>query len=461
MIDNLPFDKIVQTAMRHGADFAEVFVERSRSTTILCDDRRIEYAASFQDTGVGIRALKDGRTCYGSTNDLTRKGLLALARTVGRATQAKRTKAPAVTFTERRGSSIVTVRKHPIGIPLEEKCDIVTRASDIAWQIGAPVKQVRVLYRDVTRRIWIATSEGIFATDEQVGTTFAAHVIAGDGSILQTAHEHVGGAMGFELFAETPPEEIAERATRRAIRMLTAAPAPAGSMPVIIAAEAGGTMIHEAVGHGLEADLAGNGFSVYAGRLGERVASDLITVVDDATLAGRRGTFTFDDEGTPAARTVLIEHGVLKAYLADRRMAAKLGVAPSGNARRQSYEHLPIVRMTNTFIMPGRDDPAAILRETPSGLFVRRMGGGQVNTINGDFVFDVQEGYRIEHGAIGEPVRGATLTGNGPAILSSIDRVGTDLGFSIGTCGKEGQEAPVACGQPTLRIPQIVVGGTA
>jgi TldD protein len=461
MIDDLPFDKLVQTAIRHGADFAEVFAERTRTTTILCDDRRLECIATYTDCGVGIRAIKEDRTSYGSTTDLSRRALLSLAREVGRMTCAARVRAPLVFFAEQPGKSVTTVRQHPVGIPLEDKCDVVSRGSDIAWKTGPEIRQVRIAYRDVVRRIWIATSDGLLAVDEQIGTTLTTHVVAGNEAGLQTGLENVGGAIGFEIFDETPPEEIAERAARRAIRMLSARAAPAGSMAVIVGSEAGGTMIHEAVGHGLEADLAGEGLSVYAGRLGEKVASELITVVDDATLPGRRGSFTFDDEGTPSQRTVLIEQGVLKTYLTDRKMAAKLCIPASGNARRQGYEQLPIVRMTNTFVTPGREPPAAILRDTPSGLYVKRLGGGQVSTVNGDFVFDVQEGYLIEGGKIGEPVRGASLIGNGPKVLASIDRVGSDLGFSIGICGKEGQEAPVSCGQPTLRIPQLVVGGTA
>ena len=447
--------------MRHGADFAEVFAERTRTTAISCDNKRIEHAATFSDAGIGIRAMKDGRTSYGSTNDLTRRSLMKLARAVGHAAQAKQTKAGETCFTERRSQGVATVQKHPFGIPLEEKCDVVMRANEIAWQIGGEVRQVRIAYRDVVRRTWIASSDGSFSSDEQVGTVLSAQVIAGDGSILQTGLETSGGAQGFEIFNELPPEEIAGRAAKRAIMMLSARPAPSGKMPVILSAEAGGTMIHEAVGHGLEADLAADGLSVYSDRQGQRVASELVTVVDDATIAGKRGSFTFDDEGTPAQRTVLIERGVLRCYMTDRRTALRMGVPSTGNARRQSYEHMPIVRMTNTLILPGKDDPAAILRDTTSGLFVRRMGGGQVNTVNGDFVFDVQEGYLIENGRIAEPVRGATLIGNGPTVLMAIDRVGSDLGFSIGTCGKEGQEAPVSCGQPTIRIPEIVVGGTA
>lgn len=461
MIPDLPIDKILQAAMRSGADYAEVFFERTRQTTVVCDNHRLENAATSAETGIGIRVLKDGRTASGATNDLTRKSLLCLSRSVGRAVGAKRTRIGPVVLVERKAPSITTARQHPSGTELAEKCGIVLRADEIAWKTDRAIQQVRILYRDAVRCIWVASSEGTVAEDEQVETTLTAHVIAGDGRCLQTGFEPAGGAIGFELFEESPPEVVAELAAARAVRLLTAHPALAGTMPVILSAEAGGTMIHEAVGHGLEGDFAGQGMSVYSGKVGEMVASERVSVVDDATLSAQRGSFTFDDEGTPAARTVLIEGGVLKAYLSNQATCRKYGYPLTGNGRRHSYGQVPLVRMTNTFILPGKDDPEKILRDTPAGLFVRRMGGGQVNTINGDFVFEVQEGYLIENGRRGPLVRGALLIGNGPKVLSAIDRVGTDLHFSIGTCGKEGQDIPVSCGQPTIRIPELVVGGRA
>jgi TldD protein len=459
MHSELPIDKIIQTAMRYGADFAEVFVEQTRGTHIALDDRRLESASVSFDFGIGIRVLSDDRTAYGSTNDLTKKNLLALAKRIGQAVHAKTKDTKSIVLTEKLNDSPATVSMHPYGITLEKKCDVVQRANDVAWGVGKQIRQVRMQYRDFVRRVLVASSEGVFTSDEQVGTLLFAQVIASENGVLQTGQESMGGSAGFEVFDETSPEEIAEKAARRAVKMLSAELAPAGRMPVIISAEAGGTMIHEAVGHGLEADLTCEGNSVYSGKIGDAVASSLITVIDDATLAGKRGSFTFDDEGSPAQRTILIENGVLRSYMSDRLRARKMNCTSSGNARRQSYEYPPLVRMTNTLIASGKHDPAEILRDTKHGLFVKRMGGGQVNTINGDFVFDVQEGYIIENGKISHPVRGATLIGNGPKILAAIDRVGSDLGFSIGTCGKEGQDSPVSCGQPTIRIPEIVVGG--
>ncbi|MEW5723902.1 MAG: TldD/PmbA family protein, partial [Thermodesulfobacteriota bacterium] len=339
------------------------------------------------------------------------------------------------------------------------KVGLLRRAESAARGFDPRIKQVKVVYGDRCQRVAILNSEGLLAGDERVSTVLLVQVVAAAGDRLQVGYEPVGGALGFELFEEFDPEKVARTAAGRAIMMIEAEEAPSGTMPVVLSADAGGTMIHEAIGHGLEADLAGEGLSVYADRLGEQVASELITVVDDATLPYRRGSFAVDDEGTPAQATVLVEKGVLKRYMNDRRTALKTGVAPTGNGRRESFRHKPVVRMTNTLIAPGFSDPSEVLRATPKGLFVRKMGGGQVNPVNGDFVFDVSEGYLIENGRQGPPVRGATLTGNGPEVLKKIDLVGSDLGFGIGTCGKDGQGVPVADAQPTLRIPEIVVGG--
>ena len=262
-----------------------------------------------------------------------------------------------------------------------------------------------------------------------------------------------------EIFEENPPERIAETAAKRAILMLRTRKAAGGKMPVVLSSKAGGTMIHEAIGHGLEADLAQQGLSVYSGKIGETIASPLITVIDDSTIPYKRGSFFFDEEGTPGQKTILVENGVLKNYMYDRLAAMKDGTTSTGNGRRESYHHRPIPRMTNTLIASGKSKPEDIIRSLEKGLFVEKMGGGQVNTVNGDFVFEVTEGYLIENGRVGEPVRGATLTGNGPEVLKNIDMLGSDLGFGIGTCGKDAQGVPVADAQPTLRIPEIVVGG--
>jgi TldD protein len=320
------------------------------------------------------------------------------------------------------------------------------------------VVSARAVARDSVSRVLVANSRGALAEETRSQAVYMVHVVAGEGGRMETGYEPEGGPDARALFRRDP-EEIALAAARRALLTLAAPEAPSGRMTLVLSSEAGGTMVHEAVGHGLEADLAGKAMSVYAGKLGEKVASGLVTVVDDPTLPGRRGSFSFDDEGTAAARTVLVDRGVLVAYLNDLSSAERMGLPPNGHGRRQSFRHWPIPRMGNTLILPGKDDPGAIVRSVERGLLVRKMGGGQVNPASGDFVFEVSEGSLIEKGEVCGPVRGATLAGNGPEVLAAVDMVGNDLGFGIGTCGKEGQGVPVSDAQPTLRIPEIAVGG--
>jgi TldD protein len=288
------------------------------------------------------------------------------------------------------------------------------------------VVQVRVMYGDGSRNVFIANSNGFIAEDSRDSIIFVVQGIVARDSLMETGYEPVGGARGFEIFKEISPDEIARRAISRALRTLKAHRAPAGTMPVVLSSEAGGTMVHEAIGHGLEADLAGEGLSVLSGKMGMQVASSAITVVDDGTIKGLRGSMGCDDEGSPAERTVLVEKGVLRGFMTDLITAKKLGLPLTGNARRESYRNRPIPRMTNTIIEPGTSDPDEIIKKVHAGIFVKKMGGGQVNTVTGDFVFNISEGYLIEEGCVGEPIRGATLIGNGPRILNSIELVGND-----------------------------------
>ncbi len=452
------FRRILKENMKYNGEFSDIFAEHTRTSSIVFEENRLEKVISGIDSGVGIRTIYNKHTAYGYTNDLSPSSLLELANIVGKAAGEGREN-PDINLEKKHVKPKFEVKSLPEDIPIEKKVEMVKRANEVAWKFDSRVKQVKVIYLDRVQRVAIANSNGILTDETRLGILFAVQVVAAQDDIIQTGYEPVGGFIGFEIFEENPPEVIAEKAAKRAILMLESPKAPAGKMTVILSSEAGGTMIHEAVGHGLEADLAQEGLSVYSDKLGEMVASPLITVVDDATLPHKRGSYGIDDEGTPGRRNVLVEKGVLKGYLYDRLTALKDGCESTGNGRRESYRYRPIPRMSNTFIAPGESDPAAILRETDTGLFVKKMGGGQVDTVSGNFVFEVSEGYRIENGEMGEPVRGAVLTGNGPEVLRIIDRVGSDLGFAIGTCGKDGQGVPVSDAQPTLRIPEIVVGG--
>src|SRR5262249_30783466 len=323
------------------------------------------------------------------------------------------------------------------------------------------VRQVTASYADARRRVLIANSDGLLVEDERVRTRFGVSCVAVGDTGMQTGNEAPGRTVGFEIFDEIDPEEVARVAARRAVTMLAARPAPSGKLPVVLRRGAGGVLFHEACGHGLESGLVAPDASVFKGRVGEQVASPLVTLVDDGTWAREWGTYAVDDEGAPAARNVLIDHGVLTDYMWDLLRARKAGRASSGNGRRETYQHLPMVRMTNTFLLPGDDDPDAIVRDTEHGLYCVALGGGQVDTATGDFVFGVTEAYMIEQGEITEPVRAAQLIGNGPETLRLVDAVGNDFDTWAGTCGKDGQGVPVSSGQPTLRVAELTVGGTA
>jgi len=457
-LEHMDLSRILRSALSGGGEFADIYFEEGTSTSIVCEDGKIERIVTGTDRGVGIRVISDLRTAYAFTNEVTEKALLELAGTVSRAVRGREFGA-AIDMRSKSVGAGFAIRISPEAVPLQDKVAVVRRADAAARRMDGRVRQVMVVYRDGKVRTQIANSLGEFVETGRTGTVFLTQVVAVQDDIIQTGYEPVGGFMGFELFDGKDPEEVARTAAGRALMMLTARKAPAGMMPVVISSEAGGTMVHEAIGHGLEADLAQAGMSVYAGKIGTQVASPLVTVIDDATIPNARGSYSFDDEGVPAQRTVLVEHGVLKRYLYDRLSAMKDGCRSTGNGRRESYQAKPIVRMTNTLIAPGETPPEAIVREAERGLFVRKMGGGQVNTVTGDFVFEVSEGYLIENGALTEPVRGATLTGNGPEVLKKVTKVGSDLGFGIGTCGKEGQGAPVSDAQPTLLISEITVGG--
>jgi TldD protein len=456
---NIDHAAILKKAMSSGGEYADIFIEQSRQFSLVCEDSRIEKVYSGSDCGAGVRLIYEHRTAYAYTNEVTTGSLLELADAVRQAALGGSDLTNEINLYRRNPRTNFSIMKTPEDVQASHKVAMVLEANRVARSLDQRIRQAMVSYREHQQRILIANSDGFITEDDRLYLTALAHVVAADGNVVQTGYEPVGGNVGMELFERSPLQKAAETAARRAVMMLSARKAPAGRMPVVLSSEAGGTMIHEAVGHGLEADLAQSGLSVYSNRLGEQIASPLITVLDDATLPGKRGSFHFDDEGTDAERTVLVDKGILKTFMYDRLTAMKDGARPTGNGRRESYKHRPIPRMTNTMIAPGNSDAGEILRSTNRGLFVRKMGGGQVNTVNGDFVFEVSEGYLIENGKIGDPVRGATLTGNGPQVLASIDRVGSDLGFSIGTCGKDGQGSPVSDAQPTLRIPEITVGG--
>lgn len=453
---NIDYTSLLTQLLQKGGDLSEIFFENNQSLALTMDDDRMEQVVGGVEAGVGLRLVNKGRSAYTYGNDLGQEALLALAASLARHHHGA---AVGPLPLSSRPARAAWVQRPPQQQELAAKLELVKEVNQAARQVDKRIRQVKVRYLEQVRQITIANSNGVLAGEERTQLVIAVQCVAEKDGLLQTGYETIGGSAGFELFDQHQAREVARLSAERAVRMLSASPAPSGAMPVVLAASAGGTMIHEAVGHGLEADLVWEKLSVYADKLGQTVASPLISVVDDGSLPTWRGSASFDDEGAPTGRTVLIENGVLKTYLTDWLSASRLNLPQSGNGRRESYRHQPICRMTNTMILPGSHNPEEIIGETDSGLLVTKMGGGQVNTVNGDFVFEVAEGYLLKDGKAGAPVRGATLVGNGPQVLKDIDRVGSDLGLAIGTCGKDGQGVPVGDAQPTLRIPQMIVGG--
>lgn len=461
-LDESTIRRVLDAGLAEGADFAEVFVEDKRSSSASLDDGRVEELTSGRDRGAGIRVVVGDTTGFAHTSDVTEAGLIAAARAAAAASRSSGGAARAIDLdhVDSVRPNVVAVR--PRDVAKARKVDLLLEADEAARAAGAAITQVSARYADSERRILVANSDGVLATDDQVRTMFSVSCVATGDTGMQTGRESVGHTVGFELFDRHDAGELAARAAKRALTKLAARPAPSGEMTVVIGPGGGGVMFHEACGHGLEADLVAKGASVFAGRVGEQVASPLVTLVDDGTMGGEWGCFAVDDEGRPAQRNVLIEDGVLVDYMWDGLRARKEGRRSSGNGRRQSYQHLPMVRMTNTYLVGGRSDPEEILADTPSGVYVAHLGGGQVNTATGDFVFGMTEAYLIEDGRITEPLREGNLIGNGPAVLAAIDAVGNDFAMgSPGTCGKDGQGVPVGDGVPTLRAHGLTIGGTA
>jgi TldD protein len=451
--------KVLGAALATGGQWAEIYAEDRLSHNLRLEDRRVEELVTGRDRGAGVRVVRGTSTAYAYTNRLEDEALLEAARVA------------AAALREPPGAEVRDLRRrepgvrHPVAVDpatVERAtlAELVRRADDAARGHDPAVAQVMAGYGDVRQQVLIANSEGFSTSEERVRTRFVVQVVAVRDGVVQTGFDGPGRSQGFELLDEFPPELVAERAAARAVAMLASKPAPAGQMPVVIASGNGGVLFHESSGHGMEADLVAKEASVYFGKQGRKIGVDNFNGVDDATVEGGWGSFQFDDEGTPAQRTVLFAEGVCTDYLTDLIRARQLGLRASGNGRRQSYAEVPIPRMTNTYILPGGDDPEEIIRQTDRGLYAKSLGGGQVNPVTGEFVFGVVEGYLIEGGEVATPVRGANLVGDGPSVVAAVDALGSDFDVKEGICGKEGQAVPVGNGAPTMRIARMTVGGT-
>ncbi|HXY71774.1 MAG TPA: TldD/PmbA family protein [Actinomycetota bacterium] len=458
MIDAQVVQDTLNRALTTGARFAEVFVEDRSSTAIRLDDGKIEEVVAGGDRGAGIRVFHGETQAYAYTNRLDPGSLEEAALAAASAVRDGGDRVEMVDL--RSGPSAAPELPASTDVSRTQKVEWLREADDAARAVDATVRQVMVVYGESRQHVMIANSMGDWTEEVRPRIRLFAQVVAVRDDVMQTGFEGPGALAGPEFLRRRPPSATGEVAARMAVAMLDGRPAPAARMPVVLAPGGGGILFHEACGHGLEADLVQHDASIFRGRLGETLASPLVTGVDDGTVPGEWGTNAFDDEATPTHRTVLFDGGTLVGLMYDRLRADGDGVPSTGNGRRQSYAHLPIPRMTNSAILAGDARPEDVVASTPHGLYAKALGGGQVNPSTGDFVFGVAEGYMIEQGKITGAVRGANLIGNGPQILAGIDAVADDFGVRHGICGKDGQGVPVSNGSPTLRIADMTIGGT-
>jgi TldD protein len=455
-------NRILVESLLRGGDFADVFAEQRFRTSIVLDDGKIDSVTYGYPRGAGVRVVRRSQTGYAFSDEISYGALLDAAHVASSVVENQSRVTP-IDVTPRRVAPPFALTL-PVPLMAEPgKFDIVRRMDQAARAVDPRIVSVRVEYVDEVRDVLVATSDGGFLIDRQYLLSVSCTPTAVQGSERRLGLGTIGGRVGEDYLARVSPEEVARKAARSAITLLTAGPAPAGAIPVVIGPGWGGVLIHESLGHASEGDGIRRGTSLLTGKLGAAVASPLVRVVDDGRWPNGRGSAAFDDEGTPSSRTILVEGGGLTSYLLDKQNALSLGFRSTGNGRRMSYRERPIPRMTNTYIDRGQDDPASLLSGIVKGFYAAEMGGGSVDTTSGNFNFAVREGYWIENGKITRPVRSAVLIGNSIETMQRIEGVGTDLAVeqTRGTCGKDGQLVPVGVGQPTIRFSSVTVGGTA
>ena len=459
LLEKKLIEEILETGLSHGADFAEVFIEDTVSTTLQSLSGRLEKVNSSKSFGVGIRLAKEFNVVYGYTNSKKPKDLLKLAKDLSKSFNSDK-------LTKREELNELEVGKRhqakilPSEVSLEQKVSIMKKAYKAAKEFDESIKQVMVYLLDSEQNVLIANSEGRFVSDKRVRVRCGINAVAAKEGVMQTGGEGPGAGKGYEyLLDEINIEEYAEKAAKTAVTMLNAEECPSGVMPVVMHNGFGGVIFHEACGHPLEATSVAKDASVFCGKMGQKVASDVVTAIDDGTIENAWGSANFDDEGYPQQRRVLIKDGILKSYMVDKLNGRRMNAEATGSSRRQNYKYAPTSRMSNTYIDNGKSTFEEIIADTKYGLFAKKLGGGSVNPGNGDFNFSVMEGYLIRDGKIAEPVRGASLVGNGGNILYKIDMVANNLDSARGMCGSSSGSIPADVGQPTLRITEITVGG--
>jgi len=457
-------ERYLGEALSDGGDYADLYFEHTASTSLLVDESLVKSALEGISMGCGIRVLAGEQTGYAYTDDLAPEKILKAARTAARIASGPASVSSVGLSSLQPSSDLYPVAAPSTDRALGDRLALVRRADVGARAYDPRIAQVQVNYADQSRHVLLAGSDGRIVTDFQPLVRLSVYVIAQENDKLRSGTYGGGGRVGLEFFeGEQSPEKFAQEAARQAVVQLDARDAPAGEMEVVLGPGWPGILLHEAIGHGLEADFNRKGISAFSGRMGQQVASKLCTVVDDGTIPSRRGSLNVDDEGEPTRKNVLIENGTLVGYLQDKISAEQMKATRTGNGRRESYEHIPMPRMTNTYMLAGQDDPEEIVRSVRHGLYAVHFGGGQVDITSGKFVFTASEAYLIEDGRITAPVRGATLIGDGPTVLTNVTAVGNDLELDpgIGTCGKDGQSVPVGVGIPTIKISRLTVGGTA
>lgn len=458
MLKRSSVENIITAALETGADFAELYAERTEQGSIGMVNGRVETAQSGLSCGAGVRLFFGTQAIYGYANDMSEKNLIQIARGCAEAMKSS-VQHSRKNWRETVRPCINPIRILPKNTAKSQKAEYLRLAAEAAKAYSPSITQTRTGFLEVSKHVLVANSEGTWGEEDRVRTRFTVEAVASSASEKQSGHFGPGGSEGMELFERINVEETAREAARIAVTMLGAKPCPAGKFPVVIDNGFGGVIFHEACGHGLEATAVARNASVFAGRLGQQIASPLVTAIDDGTIPNAWGSSAMDDEGTPTARNVLIENGVLKSYLVDRLNGRKMGAAITGSSRRQDYRFAPTSRMTNTCIAPGKSTPEEIIAATEYGLYARQMGGGSVDPATGSFNFAVLEGYMIRNGKIAEPVRGATLIGKGPEVLWDIDMVGNNPKRAQGMCGSKSGSIPTDVGQPMLRVSRMTVGG--
>ncbi len=458
MIEDRLTKKILNILLVNGADFSEVFVQRRDFNNLRLEDGKIENSTSGYELGCGLRIWIGDSTFYAFVDSLEEDKLINAARVLSSARNGT-SSLKVLDLTESNSSYKSKIKKYPRSISPDKKKDMLELVDKTSRNYNTKIIQVTSVLSDVEEEIFIANSYGAFSSDKVLKTFLAVNSVARKGNNAASGYKSIAQTGGYEIFDLKSPENLSRNASEIAVNMLEAVNAPTGEIPVVIGPAFGGVIFHEACGHGLEADAVMKDASVFKGMMGKKIASEAVTAVDDSTMSYHWGSYRFDGEGFPSHKTMLIKDGVLESYMYDLRTSKKMKAGQTGNGRRQSFRHVPIPRMSNTYIDNGRDDPDSILKSVSKGIYAKEFAGGQVDPATGDFVFGISEGYMIENGKLGSPIKGATLIGNGLEILKRIEAVGNNLDFAPGFCGKGGQSISNEVGQPTIKVSKITVGG--